>query len=383
MADSDDKEKEFALSTSDHFIDFAAPWGGVATCSYHEFETAHTYSIHKLLLEISKKILRDERINVRGKILTCDFGFIENDVSDAFAEHDAGRHAFGVHSGLVMLSYYLSGELFIVRDHRDQFRLTHPHPNLEVDSAMFSLAPDAGLEYDLALHSARTSHLVDKRRVAIGQYFREFFLLFAFFHEFHHVIWGHCEFTNSSIGAARLHEVGPTETKVKNDLLLHNIEYLADIGAIDLMVWYVNKRSRLNFKWLSRISFADLHRLALVACGVMCATWNAHDHKKGRDGTHPEPGARFGNLLAHYANVMSHFKGEEFFKHKIAKLAIMDLTFLSDSCPEIAIVIGDMQALVSDEKHVSMMQEIFTVYRKETLAYEFRTRKEIDKFGWS
>jgi hypothetical protein len=376
-------ENEIILSTSEHFADFAEPWGGVTTCSINEFGATHIYSTHKLLLNIVKKMFREERKNSLGEALQCDFGFVENDATDAFAEYRLGRHAFGLNAGLITLSYYLSGELFMVRDHRDQFRLSHPHPDLHNDDAKLSLTPDAELAYNLALHSARVSHLVDKRRVAVGQYFREFFLLFALFHEFHHVIWGHCEFANASIGAARLHEIGRIESKVKDDPLLHNIEFLADIGAIDLMVWYVNKRSRLNFKWLSRISFADLHRLALVACGVMCAAWDAYDRKQGRDGSHPEPSARFGNLLAYYAHVLSGSQGEEFFKHKIGKLAILDLMMLSETCPEVGVVISDMKDRIADEAHLVTVGNIFNIYRKDMLRYEFRTQKEISVFGWS
>lgn len=382
MTVSGTEEELIMLSTSDSFADFAARFGAVSTCSRHEFEATQIFSSHKLLIKIAQQMLREERANVRGEILKCDFGFIDEDGSDAFAAVCGVRHGFSLNSDLVTLSYYLSGELFIVRDYRDQFWLTHPHDDFHGNNINLSLTPAANVEYELALHSARVSHIVDKRRVAVAQYFREFFLLFALFHEFHHVIWGHCDFVHASTGATRLHEVGPTDAKVPDDPLMHNIEHLADIGAIDLMIWYVNKRSKLNFKWVSRISYADLHRLALVACGVMCAAWHAEDLRTGRDGSHPEPSARFGNLLAHYAGVMGQSKGEEFFKHKIGKLAMLDLLLLSEVCPELSSVVSGMQEKVSDAAHVEAMQDLFKTYREKTLQYEFRTKKEIEIFAW-
>ena len=213
MSNSDAKEALITLSTSDSFTDFVAGFGSPLTCSRHEFEATQIFSYHKFLIKIAQRMLCEERVNVRGEILRCDFGFIEEDDADAFAAARGSRHGFSLNSGLVTLSYYLSGELFIVRDHRDQFLLTHPHDDLHGDGINLSLTPDADIKYKLALHSGRASHIVDKRRVAVAQYFQEFFLFFALFHEFHHVIWGHCDFVQASTGATRLHEAGPTDAK--------------------------------------------------------------------------------------------------------------------------------------------------------------------------
>jgi hypothetical protein len=294
-------EPLISLSTSENFDRFAARWGGVSKATQHEFNSSKMYSDHKLVLAIATQLLREKRQNSLGETLQCDFGFVDAGTLDAFAEFLYEQHAFGLHAGLVMLAYYLAGELFIVRDHRDGFRLTHPHPDLRESGTNVSLIPSEEQLYDLASHSAHMSQTVSKKRLVIAQYFREFFLLFALFHEFHHVIWGHCKFANASIGARRLHEVGPIVSSKKDNELLHNLEYMADVGAIDLMIWYVNRRSKLNIKWISRISYADLHRLALVASGIMCAAWHAHDCQQGRDGSHPLPSARFANLVAHYA----------------------------------------------------------------------------------
>src|SRR5262249_46794512 len=153
----------------------------------------------------------------------------------------------------------------------------------------------------------------------------------------------------------------------RDNSVLHNLEYLADFGAIDLMIWYVNKRSKLNFKWFSRMSFAELHRLAIVACGVMCALWDACDRLEDSDGSHPEASARFGNLLAYYATQLSKSTNEEFFVHKIGKLAVMDLTLLGEACPEIALLTADMQGKIANDAHVAAMGDIFKKYRAETL----------------
>jgi len=230
----------------------------------------------------------------------CDFGFIDADASDAFAEF-RDQHVFGLNAGLVMLA----------------------------------------------------------------------------FHEFHHVIWGHCLFANASIGAMRLHEVGPIVSHTKDDALLHNLEYMADLGAIDLMVWYVKRRSRLNIKWISRISHVELHRLALVACGLMCAAWYAHDGKHGRDGSHPLPSARFGNLVVHYSTKMIAPKGEEFFKRNIGGPAFYDLVTLGNICPEIQIMVDDVKSLTVNEAHVEDRRNIFNQFRKDTVKYEFLTEHEM------
>jgi hypothetical protein len=371
------------LSTSDRFSDFSTFTAGVAVCDKEEFESTHIYQLHKLVLRIASTIAKQKRVNIKGETLQCEFGFLEDYSPDAFAEKLEGRHGYGLNSGLVSLAYYLSGELFVVRDHRDQFRPTHPHPDLDGIDAKLLLAPDANLADRLMAHSARASHVVDKRRVAIAQYFREFLLLFALFHEFHHVIWGHCEFARAAAGARRLHETGPTKVKPIHYPIMHQVEFMADIGANDLLIWYVNKRSKLNFKWLTRISFADLHRLALVACGIMCAAWHAEDQKNGKDGAHPDPSARFGVLFAHYAKVIAKNNDDEFFKHKIGKLAVMDLIFLSEQCPELTAVVQDLTQLLSNPAHVANLESVFSELQPQTLAYEFRTQKEIATFGWS
>ena len=63
---------------------------------------------------------------------------------------------------------------------------------------------------------------------------------------------GHCLLANDAIGAVRLHEIGPTESEIKDQLLLHMVEFVADLGAVDLMAWYVGISSAMELRRVGR-----------------------------------------------------------------------------------------------------------------------------------
>ena len=367
------KEPLISLSTSENFESLAATrWGGVSKATKTELNSS--YVAHKLVIGVAKQMLREKRQNSLGETLRCDFGFVETETSDAFAEYIHDQHAFGLNAGLVTMAYYLAGELFLVRNHKDEYIITSPHPDLHRFGGNISLTPDDEQLYALARHSGRVSKTVNKKRLAVAQYFREFFLLFALFHEYHHVIWGHCNCANATIGTAHLHEVGATKCDKKDNTLLHNLEYMADTGAIDLMVWYVNRRSALNIKWIS-IPYADLHRLTLFAVGIMCAVWHAHDCKQGSDGSHPPLNKRFLNILANYITRISP-KGEKYVE-KICLRAFHDLGVLSGVCPDIKGLLDNASDAFNDGKIIDDLKNRFNACRNETVRYEFLTDREL------
>jgi hypothetical protein len=53
---------------------------------------------------------------------------------------------------------------------------------------------------------------------------------------------------------------------------------------------------------------------------------------------------------------------------------------LGEMCPDIKLLIENTSDLSTNETHVNDMRNIFNLYRRETVTYEFLTQKEMKSF---
>ena len=277
-----------AFSTSREFDKYAEALGGVARGrepSNQDYRQHEEYVIATLLWQFSESTRGP---NALGQPFVNHFGFIDCPDPDAFVHFIDGVHYCGINAGLVSMAFYLANEIVLIRD-----LLSDLGEGLkQKDPDPLDLFPDAKKLHasdELAYAAWREASSI---RITTRDYFAHLMVTFVLFHEFNHAISGHSAFLSNQQNISRLHEYGSLSVDGMSSQLHRDIEYTADLGAIESIFNYIHRGTALRRLVKDTPKVPKLHRLFLVVLPVLCAQWHLMNKKFGDNGLHPEPAAR-------------------------------------------------------------------------------------------
>ena len=285
------------LSSSPEFERCAEALGGVAVGREFPVEKIRMQQEYILSLLIWDNLAKNRGANACGQRFDSHFGYVENDDPDAFAISDRGVHFCGIYTGLLRSAFYLADEIFLLRNVVEGFGGFVSKDETDRKLQLFP-KPDEIAESEAL--AARATVIAHPKRVSARDHFAHFLVTFTLYHEFNHAISGHSAFVASRLGLSRLHEYGRRSGEGLTSALHQEVEYTADMGAIETMFDYVNRGAILRRLYPNAPRISALHRIFLIALSVLCAQWNAMNRTFGLDGLHPDPAARWAACLRLY-----------------------------------------------------------------------------------
>jgi hypothetical protein len=331
------------LSTSESFNQYAAACGGVARGNAFPIEKIRIQQEYVLALQVWSNLAKSRGTNALGQAFDNHFGFIDDAKPEAFADVVDGEHYIGMHTGLVRISFYLADELFLLRDVMMGYGAGVTDYN-DRDLNLFP-SPDA-LEESEALASEVITK-VHPKRVAARDHFAHFLVMFGLFHEFNHAISGHSAFVVQRKGLGRLHENGSWAAEGMTSKLHQEIEYTADMGAIETMFDYIQRGAILRQLYRNAPRIPVQHRVFLSALAILCSLWHKMNLGFGSDGFHPVPEARWTACMRLYTIFLqTHYPFGRW--ALIGRAAARDLGLIASQCEDLLALINGASAYGED-----------------------------------
>lgn len=356
-----------ALSSSPKFDEYADSYGGVARA--RPSDPYHTGLDEELVIAINvwREIAGKPRSNPRDEPLVSHFGFVDDARPNAFAEFRGGEHFGGIHSGLLDIFNHLGNEIYVRQCIVD---VTSGRPEINPDASL-ELNPDAETLSAYRQDYPRYTEDVDQENILAARYFRHFALIFALFHEFHHCAFGHCAYADALLGASRLNEYGDARVALGTWALHKEVEFLADLGAIDLMFWYVDRGSLLNRLYQPVLPAKTQHRIMLLVISVVCALWRRTD-SGGETQKHPDAAQRYIVLSKSYIErLMGRYKIKFWGGFSILKRAALDAALVSSACADLKAVRSRVLEINTPAWRDREFADLFVLTDKSIRDYEY------------
>jgi hypothetical protein len=352
-----------SLSSSEAFNKYAESWGGVARGAEFSMTMLRLHQEYGLWILMWENLAKSRGPNKLGQAFDTQFGFVENDEPDAFADFVDGSHYCGINTGFVRVAFYLADQVVLLRD---------VYPGLggdAIDAATGELAlcptpEQLGESEELFEQSLVRSHV---KRLMARDCFAHLLIAFSVYHEFNHAISGHSAFVTQKLGLSRLHEQGSVAEAGLSTELHREIEYTADIGAIETLFDYAQRRTALSRLYRHIPSKRMLHRMCLLVLPVLCAQWTLLSRRFGEDGFHPNPAARLATFLRLYESFLcGHYHFGTW--RLITKPAAKDLRRVAINCPELVETALSLKNYLQDSEYWAQRSPANVIIKREEIS---------------
>lgn len=293
-----------------------------------------SFMLASFVLQI-RKLAQIELKTPQGRALRLNVGVTAELHGNAYADEYREQHYISMTFGHFLSNFYFAAETFFRTDCFGDIGPVVAHETSDID-----LCPEpefwgqSGVAFIEATARIETG---GKQRIW-GSYFLTYAMtMIAYYHEYFHVVSGHCSVKNNFGLGPRLQETGYTTGSDTTNEILRSFEATADQSAIFMLINSIVRDADLPTSGnVVRFERRDRIRLALVASGLLSVSWFVWQKRSGLNiQTHPEPGARFVHFFVSAKQVLSDCGCSELFEPS-AQQAMDDLARISSRCPDLA-----------------------------------------------
>lgn len=293
-----------------------------------------SFMLASFVLQI-RKLAHIELKTPHGRALRLNVGVTPDLHGNAYADEYKEQHYISMTFGHFLSNFYFATEAFFRTDCFADIGPVVAHEPSEIDLCP---EPEFWNQRGLAFIEAAARIETGNKQRIWGAYFLTYAMtMIAYYHEYYHVIYGHCAVKNTYGLGPRLQETGYAKGSDAANQILRSFEATADQSAIFMLIKSIIRDADLptsgNVVCIRR---EDRIRLALVAAGLLSVSWFVWQKRSGFNiQTHPEPGARFIHFFVSAKQILSDCGCGELFKSS-AQQAMDDLARISLRCPDLA-----------------------------------------------